>query len=133
MFLNRLNEVEKTAFLELAHYIARSNHNFSKQEKDIIEKYCMEMQMDNIDFDKSNFDLSTTLAKIDNKTSQKIVLLEIMALIYADNVIDEAEEMIIDQMIDSFRVNEAYKVIFASWSKSILNLYIQGEAFLSLD
>lgn len=34
MFLNRLNQDEKIAFLELAHHIARSDNNFSK------EHYC---------------------------------------------------------------------------------------------
>ncbi len=33
MFLNRLEKEEKIAFLELAHYVARSDNDFS--EKDV--------------------------------------------------------------------------------------------------
>ena len=36
MFLNQLNKEEKIAFLELVHYIARSDNDFSKAEKTTI-------------------------------------------------------------------------------------------------
>lgn len=36
MFLNRLEKEEKIAFLELAHYVARSDNDFSLSQKDII-------------------------------------------------------------------------------------------------
>jgi galactose-1-phosphate uridylyltransferase len=45
MFLNRLENEEKVAFLELAHHIARSDDDFSDQQKEIIATYCMEMQI----------------------------------------------------------------------------------------
>ena len=57
MFLNRLIGEEKIAFLELAHYVARSDNNFSESEKEIISKYCTEMQIDNIILDE-NIDMT---------------------------------------------------------------------------
>ena len=51
MFLNRLEKEEKIAFLELAHYVARSDNDFSLSQKDIINNYCIEMQIEDIAFD----------------------------------------------------------------------------------
>ena len=87
MFLNRLEKEEKIAFLELAHYVARSDNDFSDKEKNVINIYCTEMQISDVDFDKSSFNLGLTLSKIKSSQSQKIILLEIMALIYSDNMI----------------------------------------------
>ena len=57
MFLNRLEKEEKIAFLELAHYVARSDNDFSLSQKDIINNYCIEMQIENIEFNVKKFDI----------------------------------------------------------------------------
>ena len=58
MLLMKLQSREKFAFLQLAHYLARVDNNFGKEEEDIILDYCDEMGIDNIDsFDNSKFDL----------------------------------------------------------------------------
>ena len=64
MFLNRLEKEEKIAFLELAHYVARSDNDFSLSQKDIINNYCIEMQIENIEFNVNKFDIYNTLEKI---------------------------------------------------------------------
>ncbi len=51
MFLNKLNEKEKIAFLKLAYCVANSDDDFSMDEKNIIAIYCSEMQINDIDFD----------------------------------------------------------------------------------
>lgn len=83
MFLNRLTESEKTAFLELAHHIARSDNNFSNDQKTIITTYCLEMQIEDVHYNEENFSLEQTLLKFETTTSQKIALLELMALVYS--------------------------------------------------
>ena len=99
MFLNRLEKEEKIAFLELAHYVARSDNDFSLSQKDIINNYCIEMQIENIEFNVNKFDIYNTLGKITNKKSQKIVLLEIMALIYSDNFLHEEERKVLEKIL----------------------------------
>jgi len=132
MFLNRLNQEEKIAFLEIAHHIARSDNNFSEDQKTIIAKYCTEMQIEDIDFDEENFDLSLTLQKIKNAKSQKIVLLEVMALVYSDNVLHEEEKRVLSQIVSGFGLSESLTVIYAEWSKAMLSLFIQGNALIEL-
>ena len=56
MFLNRLNENEKMAFLELAHYVAISDGEIANEEKKIIKLYAKEMDIKDIEFNEKEFD-----------------------------------------------------------------------------
>ena len=132
MFLNRLEKEEKIAFLELAHYVARSDSNFSISEEDIINNYCFEMQIENIDFDKSNFDLYNTLGKIKGARSQKIVLLEIMALIYSDNFLHEEERKVLEKILEEFNLSYQLATVYGEWAKVVLSMYVQGNALIEL-
>ena len=132
MFLNRLNDEEQVAFLELAHYLARSDNNFSVSEEDIINNYCVEMQIENIEFNVNKFDIYNTIGKIKNKKSQKIVLLEIMALIYSDNFLHEEERKVLEKILEEFNLNYHLATVYGEWAKAILSLYIQGNALIEL-
>ena len=132
MFLNRLEKEEKIAFLELAHYVARSDNDFSLSQKDIINNYCIEMQIENIEFNVNKFDIYNTLGKITNKKSQKIVLLEIMALIYSDNFLHEEERKVLQKILEEFNLNYHLATVYGEWAKAILSLYIQGNALVEL-
>jgi len=132
MFLNRLKKEEKVSFLELAHYIARSDNNFSEEERVVINLYCMEMQIDDINYDESSFSLENTLKKINSPESQKIILLEIMALVYSDDNLHIKEKETLDLIVKEFGLNPVHVDIYAQWSKSILALTNQGEALLHL-
>jgi len=132
MFLNRLNNEEKKAFLSLAHHMARVDLNFMDEQKQIISQYCLEMGIDDIEYDESKFDLVKVLKTFTNSKSQKIVLLEIMALVYADNILHETEQEIIDIMCKEFNINSNLANVFGEWSKAIMALYIQGENLIEL-
>jgi len=132
MFLNRLKENEKVGFLELAHHIARSDGDFSKVQKDIIAKYCMEIQMEDIEFDENKFDIYDTLDKIQDKRSRKIVILEIMALIYADDFLHEEERKVLEKTLEQFELNYNLSIVYTQWAKTMLALYTQGNALIEL-
>ena len=132
MFLYRLNEEEKKAFLELAHYLARVDNNFMDKEKEIIKQYCIEMNIQDIEYDKNKFDLNKTLQKFKNPKSQKIVLLEIMALIYADNILHPAEKRVLNVMCKEFNINPLMANIYGEWSKAMMALYLQAESLINL-
>jgi uncharacterized tellurite resistance protein B-like protein len=132
MFLNKLNEKEKAAFLKLAYYVATSDNDFSIEEKEIINVYCAEMQINDIDFDKSNFNLDLTLLEIESSESQKIVLLEIMALVYADNILHQSEEEVLEKMVNKFNLNSKLTSVYAEWTKAILALTKQGVSLIEL-
>ncbi len=132
MFLNRLGKEEKVAFLELAHHIARSDNDFSEDQKSIIAKYCMEMQIEDIDYDEDNFDIYNTLDKIKERRSRKIVLLEIMALIYADDFLHEEERKVLKKVLEEFDLNYNLSIVYTQWAKTMLSLYMQGNALIEL-
>jgi len=132
MFLNRLNGEEKSAFLELAHYVALCDANYSNDEKGIIKNYCLELQLDAIEFDITKFDIYNTLDKIKNKRSQKIVILEIMALIYSDNFLHEEERKVLETILQEFDLSYHLATVYGEWAKAILSLYIQGNALIEI-
>ena len=132
MFLNKLNLEEKIAFLELAHHVARCNGDFSRYEKTIIETYCFEMQIDDIVYDKTRFNIKKVLSVFESKMSQKVLLLELMALIYSDNILDSKEQDIIDLVARTFDVSKSLVGICAEWTKSILAISAQGELLLEI-
>jgi len=132
MFLNRLSQEEKGAFLELAHHIARSDNDFSEDQKSIIAKYCMEMQMEDIEYNEDTFDIYTTLDKIQNPRSRKVILLEIMALIYADDFLHEEERKVLEKVLEEFGLNYNLSIVYTQWAKTMLSLYMQGNALIEL-
>lgn len=131
MFLNRLDHDSKVAFLKLAHYVANSNDDFLNSKKELIEAYCLEMNIENIDFKKDNFNIKEILDSVTDKKVQKIFLIEIMALIYSDEIITEAERRVIEAM-EIFELNSTVFEVYKEWSKATLALYMQGQALIEL-
>ena len=132
MFLNRLKKEEKVAFLELAHHIARSDNDFSESQKSIIDKYCMEMQIDDIEYNNATFDIYKSLGKIKSQRSRKIIILEIMVLIYSDNFLHEEERKVLEKMLEEFDLSYNLSIVYTEWSKAMLSLYTQGNALIEL-
>jgi tellurite resistance protein len=131
MFLNILNKDEKIAFLEMAHHIARSDGDFSVKQKEMISTYCFEMQVDNIEYN-DEFDLEKILGKFETEKSKKIVLLEVMALIYSDNIVHKEEEKIINAILEYFGFSDALASLYLEWTKTILAASEQGKLLIEL-
>ncbi|PCM45944.1 TerB family tellurite resistance protein [Marinobacter sp. ANT_B65] len=132
MFLNRLTLKEKQAFLTLAHHVANIDEDFSKEERVIIDKYCMEMQIDDVEYDPDNFDLDDVLEVFEDDGHKKIALLELMALVFSDGQLHSAEEITINEIVERFGLNPNLAIVYKEWAKSILSLFIQGEALIHL-
>ncbi|MCA2017774.1 TerB family tellurite resistance protein [Vibrio tritonius] len=132
MFLNRLSMNEKQAFLTLAHHVAHADSEFSVEEEVLIAKYCMEMQMDDIEYDEAKFDLVGVLNAFERDSHQKIALLELMALVYADGEVAKQEQQLLNDIIVHFGLNPNLAIVYREWSKNILSLFTQGEALIHL-
>lgn len=133
MFLNKLNEKEKESFLSLAHHIANCDDNFSQEEQKMISAYCREMTTLDIDYDEELFDLDSTLNNFGTLQSQKIVLIELFALVFSDgHYIHDEEVKIIEAMTQKFNIDANLVDVFANWSKSIIALINQGKSLISL-
>ena len=133
MFLNKLDTQSKEVFLMLAHHVARSDESFSDVQKSLIDGYAKEMDINDVEFDENKFSLEECLKTITDKDSQKIILMEILAIVYTDNIIHPAEKDIIDTIVDIWKINSSLVVVYGEWAKNLLSLHIQGEALLELN
>jgi len=132
MFLLKLNENEKKAFMQLAHYVARIDGNFGDEEKVVMQTYTYEMGIEDEGFNESEFNLDKTLETFESDEAKRVALIEIMALIYADNRVDEKEEEIIESICNKFVITRKKAMMYEEWTKAMLALYKQGELFLSV-
>ena len=92
----------------------------------------MEMQMEDIEYNEDTFDIYTTLDKVQDTRSRKIILLEIMALVYADDFLHEEERKVLEKLLEEFELNYNLSIVYTQWAKAMLNLYIQGNALIEL-
>lgn len=101
MFLNKLNEKERQAMLDLAYLVANTDGKYAEEEKMMMADYKYEMQL------KSNpsvRELSSILADFQKSTEavKKIVVLEIAGLINADNSIEVTEKTVLRKIVEAF-------------------------------
>ncbi|MDX1809513.1 MAG: TerB family tellurite resistance protein [Sulfurospirillaceae bacterium] len=130
MFLMELESREKFAFLKIANYLAKLDGIFAKNEKEIIKEYCLEMGIDNIYFENEKFDLSDTLAIFKSRKSQKILLLELMILVHADNEFQFIEKELIQKISSFFQIEDDEVKQTSSWGKSISELRNEALEFI---
>ena len=130
----KLEAREKFAFLQLAHYLARVDNNFGKEEEEVILEYCDEMGIENIDnFDIENFNLEATLNNFKSQRSRKIVVLELMILVHIDSVFNINEQILIEKISQNFGISTKDLNDFSSWGKSVAKLYEVAKVYMSDD
>lgn len=134
MLLMKLEAREKFAFLQLAHYLARVDNNFGKEEEEVILEYCDEMGIENIDsFDMDSFNLEATLNNFKSQRSRKIVVLELMILVHIDSVFNINEQILIEKISQNFGIETKDLNDFSSWGKSVAKLYEVAKVYMSDD
>jgi len=115
MFLNKLNSEAKEAFLLLAHHVARSDKSFLPIQKELISGYLREMNVNDVDYNEESFSLSECLEKVKDKYFQKVILIELLAIVYTDNIMHSLEKEIIDEISSTYHTwqsdKEAYEDI----------------------
>lgn len=96
MYLAMLNNEKKHLFLNLEIYLSRIDGDFSVEEKRIIDVHCIEMHIDNNNYeaDMSLDDVFHKLKETLTHTECKIVYLELVATILADDEYHKEEERI---------------------------------------
>ena len=118
----KLQNEEKFAFLGLAYYVANIDGEFEKEEKDIIEDYCIEMGIENKECNINDFDFEETLNKIKTPKSQKIVVLELMILIHSDDKFHRFEQNVIDKIANHYKIPQNRLNIYSQWGKMVSSL-----------
>lgn len=110
MFLDVLNKDEKEWFMDLAIKAAEANGEVAKEEKNMLHAFAAEMKIPART--KCERDLDSILKDfVDNssKKSMKVVLFELIGIIFADNEFDDAEKKFINSVTDSFQISSELK------------------------
>lgn len=85
MFLNQLSKEEKEKFISLSVYAAKANGEVAMEEMAMLEEYCKEMGIVFFNADSiSTMDEIIEVYKNSDIVTKRIVILEMLGLLYAD-------------------------------------------------
>ena len=107
MFLNRLDFVEKEAFISLAVKAAESNGYIADEEYQMIEDYCKEMGL--AFFDAKNLKPMEDVIRIYSEADDQnklVAVLEIVGLMYADGSYDSKEKEFVNDFANKIGVTQ---------------------------
>lgn len=122
----KLKTEEKFAFLQLCQHIAKVDGEYSLKERNVINEYCMEMGIDNVEIDQEQFILEDNLAIYTTKGSQKIAMLSLMVLIHIDHKFGIYEHKTMAQIAQKFEFEEKQLQYFSMWGKAASAMYEQA-------
>ena len=108
MFLRELNEEAKDLFLDLSIYAAMANDICVDEEKVTIDDYCFELGINEVRYEASK-PLEDVLKQIKgccNTSEINIVMVEILALLMSDEVVDEKERDFVKKLQNVFEISE---------------------------
>ncbi|MBP1679930.1 MAG: hypothetical protein H6Q35_269 [Proteobacteria bacterium] len=125
----KLKTEEKFAFLQLAQYVAQLDGEYGPKEREIVEEYCTEMGIENIDIDVKSFLLEDILTIFKSAQSQRITLLALMVLVHVDDKFGIYEHKVIDKIAHQFNISEQEIHLFSMWGKMGSALYEQALVF----
>lgn len=122
----KLETEEKFAFIQLAQFIAKIDGEYGPKEREIVNEYCTEMGIENVEIDKDIFILEDNLQIFINKESQKIAMLGLMLLIHIDDKFGIYEHKTIAKIAQKFDFTEKEIHHFSMWGKTGAALYEQA-------
>ena len=101
MFLNQLSEKEKEAFISLSVHVSNSNGIFADEEKVMIQEYSKEMEIPEFDTNEAkSIDEIINVFKSSELHIKKVIMLEVLGLVYSDGFYDAEEENFIKKLSD---------------------------------
>ena len=130
MYLMKLENNEKFAFLKLAYYMANIDGELDLEEINVIEEYCAEMGLEDVEIDLNDFDLDKVLKEIKTPKSQKIALLELMILVHSDDKFHKFENKVISDIARFYNIPQHTIDTYSQWGKMASALFLQGELFI---
>lgn len=120
MFLTKLQQEEKEAFLELAYLMATIDGKFSVFENPVIVKYQKEMDLE--DYKIKGLAIDDILKVFIEERSKHIVLTEILRLVYSDGIVHENEQKSISLIKEHFGFDSNKYANFKDWIVAIKEL-----------
>lgn len=126
MFLHKLNEGEKKAFLELAHYVANASGVVNEAEQEMIDTYDREMGIGLTLGDLEDKSLEAIISAFESESSKKATFIEAVAIALADGVYDSEERTVIDRLRQAYGFSNEYHEQVKSWLQEFNRIYRAG-------
>ena len=132
MYLNRLSTEQKELFLDLCIHAAMANNNFAVEEKDMIDQYCLEMQLAQPRYTavKDTNAVIDELKKISTPQEMKMILLEITGLILSDNIYDDDEQKFMNSFAESIGVDKSCLNDMVASLNELKKLYLRIDSLV---
>lgn len=127
MYLNKLSDIEKNAFFSVAQAMAAAHEGVSVLEEAILNAALGEMQ---IQRPEKIQPLSDALNQFQSEDSKRLVLLELMLIAMVDDDFAEAEQSVIEEVIETFKLTESHVERAATWAEGMLALFRSGQRFI---
>lgn len=108
MFLGELLNNEKISFLSIAKELIESDSKVDKAEKELLEKYKIEMGLEQSYSENSSQNFNEALEKLSSISEDKKrkIYMEIYALAFCDGDYDEEEKKIVENIKISFGISD---------------------------
>lgn len=101
MFLNGLNDRQKSLFVELAIKAAESNGIVLLEEKNMLKAFAMEMGIRPVyKTERKTEEIIEEIIKISSERDLKIIVFEILGIIISDNDFDEKEKAFVNHLVE---------------------------------
>ncbi len=83
-------------------------------------------------FNVQTFDIEKALDLFQEKTKQRILVLELMAIVYANNEFHPEQQKVVNFILDVFDFSSHLVTIYSEWAKTMISLQKQGDALVHL-
>lgn len=132
MFLNRLNLDQRKAFLAIAMKIIGADSVLDTRERQMIEGMRYEMALyTETDLPKGYVSVEEMARPFDSRESQVILMLECVALAYADETFGDEEQKILRELALLFKFSEEDATAMENWVLRYKSLLKEALAMFS--
>lgn len=129
MWLSSLTDPQRRAFLGLAHNTVVSDGLLDPNEELMMEQFKREMALTE-DGDPDYIDLEEIEGVFDSRRAQRIALVNLIHLSYADGAFEIEEQCLLRDLADRFGVEDVEFALLENWVKRLTRLEEEGKGLL---
>ena len=125
MFLSKLSEQEKQAFMVLAKWVSEADGIVKEEETLLLNAFLKEMDLIEIDSTLTVEDCYLIFSKSSN-VIKRAAYIELLSLVIADKKYDKKEEEILSKINNNFGLPEDFIAEAFNWLKAYTELTAKG-------
>lgn len=123
MFLNELNKNEAVAFVNVVSEFANIDNTFAKEEKEVLDGYLEELNLDKDSVGKMKFDDSLKTLNESTDRIKKIVYFELIGIALVDGEYQDKEVDFLDNIANEFAISRSKRIAFANYFYNFTDIY----------